>query len=323
MPNGSRRQTYYSILGVPVGASIDHIRDSYRLLTRKTFITDIAYRILIDPQERQRYNADLLEESQPIDPTPLPAGDYRRLAPGDTASNRSKALSLLRDYGFRDRTTQVEDAPSWSAFMQANGSGTERYFFSKDHCYLLIADFSPFVPAGEGWHTLNWWLFRGGSDGWELVRDGEFDDNSLQSALASTTPFPYDQSDGQQRQEIRRRDWVEWGASREMPLKPDVTSHTELHYIAGIERMIRSGVTMGAILDTLLDCSPEQLREVWGITVETQSDMKFLVKYVEWLCDVAVWHRSLPPDLAGMVTEGLETTKYGRYKFLAAQLLRK
>ena len=36
-------RTYYEILGVPVGASINHIKDSYRLLTKKTVITDAAY----------------------------------------------------------------------------------------------------------------------------------------------------------------------------------------------------------------------------------------------------------------------------------------
>ena len=315
MSDGTRRQTYYSILGVPVGASIEHIRDSYRLLTKKTFITDIAYRILTDPNNRQQYNAELIEESQPADPTTESPGDYQRLP--TAASNRRKVLSLLRDFGFHDCTAQVEDAPSWSAFMQSNGSGTERYFFSEDYHYLLMADFSPFVPAGEGWHTLNWWLFKGCLDQWELVRDGEFGDNLLKSALASTT-----QSDGQDGQ-LRRLAWVEWGAPREMPLKPHVTTHTEMHYIAGIQRMIRLGITQGAMLDTLLGCTPDQLREVWGMTIETQSDMDCLVKYVEWLCDVAVWHNSLPPDLAAMVAEGLETTRDGRYKFLATQLLHK
>jgi hypothetical protein len=28
--------------------------------------------------------------------------------------------------------------------MHANGSGTERYFFSEDYSYLLMVDFSPF-----------------------------------------------------------------------------------------------------------------------------------------------------------------------------------
>jgi len=47
------RRTYYDILGVPMGASIDQIKDSCRLLTRKTLMTDIAYRTLTDPEKRR------------------------------------------------------------------------------------------------------------------------------------------------------------------------------------------------------------------------------------------------------------------------------
>jgi hypothetical protein len=304
-----------------VGASIDHIRDSYRLLTRKTFITDIAYRILTDPKERRQYNAELLEGSQPtVTRDNQSAGDYQRGALDAAGSNRSKALSLLRDYGFRDRTAQVEDAPSWSAFMQANGSGTERYFFSGDNQYLLLVDFSPFIPAGEGWHTLNWWLFKASENGWELVRDGEFGDDSLQSALLSTASTHPEEGYREDGHRTGHHDWIDWGATREMPKKPDITTHTELHYIAGIGKMFRSGITLGAMLDTVLDCSPERLRDVWGITVETQSDMESLVKYVQWLCDLAVWYRSLPNDLAAMVAEGLESIRDGRYMFLATRL---
>jgi hypothetical protein len=57
------RRTYYDILGVPMGASIDHIKDSYRLLTRKTLMTDIAYRTLTDPEKRREYSAWLAAES--------------------------------------------------------------------------------------------------------------------------------------------------------------------------------------------------------------------------------------------------------------------
>ena len=52
----SRPPTYYDILGVPTGASTDHIRDSYRLLTNKTQITDFAYENLTDPEKRQKYD---------------------------------------------------------------------------------------------------------------------------------------------------------------------------------------------------------------------------------------------------------------------------
>lgn len=58
------RRTYYDILGVPIGAGIDHIKDSYRLLTLKTVITDVAYRTLTDPLKRREYSAWLLEDSR-------------------------------------------------------------------------------------------------------------------------------------------------------------------------------------------------------------------------------------------------------------------
>ena len=57
------RRTYYDILGVPMGASIDHIKASYRLLTRKTLITDVAYQSLTAPENRREYNAWLVKES--------------------------------------------------------------------------------------------------------------------------------------------------------------------------------------------------------------------------------------------------------------------
>ena len=64
-----RTQTYYDILGVPMGAGIDHIKDSYRLLTRKTLITNAAYRTLTDPEKRLEYDAQIVEgaksEAQP------------------------------------------------------------------------------------------------------------------------------------------------------------------------------------------------------------------------------------------------------------------
>src|SRR5579871_738445 len=50
-------ETLHQLLGIPVGASIDHIKKSYRLLSRKDPITDAAYRILIDPEERGRHHA--------------------------------------------------------------------------------------------------------------------------------------------------------------------------------------------------------------------------------------------------------------------------
>ena len=47
--------TYWEILGVPTGASIDHIKDSYRLLSKKTHATAVAYAILTDPVRRGEY----------------------------------------------------------------------------------------------------------------------------------------------------------------------------------------------------------------------------------------------------------------------------
>ncbi len=54
--NRTRAKTYYDILGVPTGAGINHIRDSYRLLTRKTLITDFAYQTLTDLEKRREYD---------------------------------------------------------------------------------------------------------------------------------------------------------------------------------------------------------------------------------------------------------------------------
>jgi hypothetical protein len=53
----TRAHTYYDILGVPTGAGVNHIRDSYRLLTKKTSITDLAYQTLTDPAKLREYDA--------------------------------------------------------------------------------------------------------------------------------------------------------------------------------------------------------------------------------------------------------------------------
>jgi curved DNA-binding protein CbpA len=52
-------RSLYDVLGVPLGASIDHIRDSYRLLSNKTLATDAAYQTLTDPEKRGKYDASL------------------------------------------------------------------------------------------------------------------------------------------------------------------------------------------------------------------------------------------------------------------------
>jgi len=50
-------ETLHEILGIPLGASIDHIKKSYRLLSRKNSVTDAAYRILTDSEERGKHHA--------------------------------------------------------------------------------------------------------------------------------------------------------------------------------------------------------------------------------------------------------------------------
>jgi curved DNA-binding protein CbpA len=53
--------TYYDVLGVPVGASIDHIKDSYRFRAKKSPMTDVAYQTLTDPKKRRKYD-DWIED---------------------------------------------------------------------------------------------------------------------------------------------------------------------------------------------------------------------------------------------------------------------
>lgn len=59
------RKHLYAILGVPLGASIDHIKASYCLLSDKTATTDAAYETLIDPEKRGRYDAWLMRRREP------------------------------------------------------------------------------------------------------------------------------------------------------------------------------------------------------------------------------------------------------------------
>jgi hypothetical protein len=112
--------------------------------------------------------------------------------------------------------------------------------------------------------------------------------------------------------------WAEFGA-REMPQKPPLPTHTELHYIAGIKRIMNSGASLDS-LQTVLEHTPEQLFEVSGIIIETQSDLDFFVTYVQWLSGVAAWYKSLSQDLADMVGEKLEIVREGRYRFLVRHL---
>ena len=64
MTKSGRSPSHYDVLGVPRGASIDHIKDSYRLLTKKTPLTDSAYRVLTDPILRRHYDTGLREREQ-------------------------------------------------------------------------------------------------------------------------------------------------------------------------------------------------------------------------------------------------------------------
>ena len=65
---GPPRRNYYDLLGVPFGATIQHIKDSYRYLTAKTPITDIAFRTLTDPDQRREYDATLHGTRSQIEP---------------------------------------------------------------------------------------------------------------------------------------------------------------------------------------------------------------------------------------------------------------
>jgi hypothetical protein len=55
----ARGRTLYDILGIPHGVSVNRVKDSYRLLTNKTPITEGAYSVLSDPAKKQQYDAEL------------------------------------------------------------------------------------------------------------------------------------------------------------------------------------------------------------------------------------------------------------------------
>jgi curved DNA-binding protein CbpA len=57
-------KTLYEVLGVPIGASADHIKDSYRLLSNKTSATDAAYETLTDPEMRAKYDTSFVSAHQ-------------------------------------------------------------------------------------------------------------------------------------------------------------------------------------------------------------------------------------------------------------------
>jgi hypothetical protein len=64
--SGQRRLlSHYEVLGVPIGAGIDHIRDSYRLLGKRNATTEVAFRILTDPAKRLEYDSWLRRGGKP------------------------------------------------------------------------------------------------------------------------------------------------------------------------------------------------------------------------------------------------------------------
>jgi DnaJ-class molecular chaperone len=70
---------HYDILGIPIGASIDHIKDSYRLATRKTLITDVAYRKLTTQEKRREYDDWTVEAPKSEIQSPLEGTDAKGL----------------------------------------------------------------------------------------------------------------------------------------------------------------------------------------------------------------------------------------------------
>jgi hypothetical protein len=201
-------RNYYDILGVPNGASITHIKDSYRILTRKTLITDAAYEVLTDPIRRRKYD-----------------------------------LELIRVH--KSRTSQSDE-----------------------------------------WGSEIW-------SGLRITKKAEPSDGA----------------------------WVDLGAPRGMPEKPFVPTQQELYYIAGIEKLLQTGVPLENVADMILDFTPEQLLEVAGISLETETDARFLLRWITWLDDLVTWLKSLPKDLAQEVLNRFRAAAEGsfiyRYRFLA------
>jgi hypothetical protein len=248
--------THYDVLGVAMGASIDHVKDSYRLLTKKSPATDAAYRVLTDPTLRRDYDS--------------------KLRAGETTHNP---------------VAHRED-------------------------YFVVCD-------GAVWQVI------GDRDvGWEL--QALFPDRKVRVKAPKPVFGPFSKMEAEEFAERKRHEaasnggnhesrgyWAEWGAPTEMPQRPPLPTHTELQYIAGIERMLGSGTPLG-VLETILEYTPEQLLEASGISLETESDLEFFIRYVQWLTDVVAWHKSLSRDLAAMVAERLEVVVQGRYRFLVA-----
>src|SRR6266404_3290337 len=91
-----------------------------------------------------------------------------------------------------------------------------------------------------------------------------------------------------------------------MPQKPEMPTQQERYYIAGVEKLLRTGVSLENVADAILDFTPEQLLEVAGICVETQSDCRLLLQWVGWLGDLVAWLKSLPTGLAQDVLDAFK-----------------
>jgi curved DNA-binding protein CbpA len=76
MIRNKEMQTYYELLGVPIGASVDHIKDSYRLLTKRNSVTDNAYQVLTDPARRREYDSQLKAEKGSTESSTREEGTY-------------------------------------------------------------------------------------------------------------------------------------------------------------------------------------------------------------------------------------------------------
>ena len=254
-----RKPTYYEILGVPIGASIDHVKDSYRLLTKRSPITAEAYDVLTDPTQRDKYDSDLL----------------------------------------REKTTARDPEQEGDYFVGQDDAG-----------WHIVAD-----------KDLGWELHSFLSEGRIRLSAptrllGPFSRSEAREVAAKKRLGEAESGD---RNDETGRSWTELGAPSEMPQKPVLPTHTELYYIAGMERIIRAE-PQPTLVDRILDYTPEQLLEASGISLETQNDLDFYIQYVQWLSDLVTWLKSLPEDLATKVAEGLQTFAEGRYRFMTPLL---
>lgn len=261
MSRNAQRPNHYDVLGVPIGASIDHIKDSYRLLTNKSRATDAAYRVLTDSVLRKDYD-----------------------------SKRGKYL--LTQAETREDFFVISDEAGWHA-VSDNDVGWELLGFLSDRRVRLEPPKPVFGPFSR-------------------AEAKEFAAHKMLEAPPAGA--------GNLEPEVQGS-WADLGAPAEMPRKPTVPTHTELHYLAGIEMIVRTGVPLAAILSEVLDYTPEQLFEVSGVMLETQVDLDFFIQYLRWINDLRAWHKTLPSDLGNRVLEALKVAVQGRYKLLSLHLI--